>query len=1009
MSADKPDDTRTHDADFAAMWSSDGATRSLSPTASATGLPTDLPFLFSPGQRFGPYLIVRPLGKGGMGQVYEAEETESGRRIAMKILSRGLGDDEERQRFLNEGQLAASLSHPNCVYVFGTTEVQGFPVIAMELAPGGTLKEQVVDGKPLAPAAAVDAILQVVAGLDAAAALGILHRDIKPSNCFVDRDGRVLVGDFGLSMTTLARDEQTLAVAGTIMGTPGFASPEQLRGAPLDVRSDIYSVGATLYYLLTGRAPFDDENIATLITRVATETPPLLTGYRKDVPPRLASIVAKCLARTPGERPATYPALSAALEPFRSASLTPVSLGRRFLAGFVDNYVASMPSIPVNLYLGQGILDPAHRMQAALLALPGLAISIAYYGLLEGRFGCAAGKALLNLRVINEAQTAPGLRPALKRAAIFIVPTWAITFVVGAGLLWAAGPSAVVPGNVATAFVGLGSVATELVCLGILFSTARRANGFAALHDLVTGTRVVVRPQAVEARQAAARPAVAARLSAGDARIGPYVVAPVLKAQLPHVATAVAVDAYDDRLRRRVWLELLPIGTPAVPAHRRDLGRPARARWLSGRRSGVECWDAYEAVEGQGFLEVIARPQPWSRVRHWLADLANEMAAAAKDDSMPVLQPDRVWIGSDDRARLLDWPPPGARREERAPGGQSPEAQHFLYGIAAGALRGVDPGTAGEQPLSLPLPAPARALLLALRGGSFGSADAAAASASAVLRDPAAFPRRRRALQLAVCSMVPLVMVVSVFSALKWQIRSRTANPAAFALDACLKQLVALDKKDPSTLTAEQRQLREDVEIYVAEHLREGAADSAGYAAAFPGVASVQRQYVMAARALESHPVRTPEQVKKADEAVARLLQHTTASLEQLNRPVALWGVMALIAGGSAAAVALLGLIGALAARGGFTLRAFGASLVTANGSDASRLRALVRALIAWSPVLLFFVMVKVVASPQKMTAGAALLLTLVPAALLAGAVWAWRHPSRGIQDRIAGTWIVPR
>jgi eukaryotic-like serine/threonine-protein kinase len=170
MSADKPDDTQSQEPDFAAMWSSDGATRSFSPSATATtGLPTDLPFLFAPGQRFGPYLIVRALGKGGMGQVYEAEETESGRRIAMKILSRGLGDDEERERFLREGQLAASLSHPNTVYVFGTNEVQGFPVIAMELAPGGTLKELVVDGKPLSPAAAVDAILQVIAGLDAAA------------------------------------------------------------------------------------------------------------------------------------------------------------------------------------------------------------------------------------------------------------------------------------------------------------------------------------------------------------------------------------------------------------------------------------------------------------------------------------------------------------------------------------------------------------------------------------------------------------------------------------------------------------------------------------------------------------------------------------------------------------------------------------------------------------------------------------------------------------------------
>src|SRR5436190_23642560 len=152
---DKPDETRTNDAGFAALWSSDGATRSFSPSDTGTGLPLDLPFLFSPGHSFGPYVIVRALGKGGMGQVYEAEETESGRRVAMKILSRGLGDDEERERFLREGRLAASLSHPNTVYVLGTTEVQGFPVIAMELAPGGTLKELLAGGTPVAFATAV--------------------------------------------------------------------------------------------------------------------------------------------------------------------------------------------------------------------------------------------------------------------------------------------------------------------------------------------------------------------------------------------------------------------------------------------------------------------------------------------------------------------------------------------------------------------------------------------------------------------------------------------------------------------------------------------------------------------------------------------------------------------------------------------------------------------------------------------------------------------------------------
>ena len=119
--------------------------------------------------------------------------------------------------------------------------------------------------------------------------------------------------------------------------------------------------------------------------------------------------------------------------------------------------------------------------------------------------------------------------------------------------------------------------------------------------------------------------------------------------------------------RRGVWIELLPGGAPPVPAWRRDLGRPARARWISGRRLGSECWDAYEAIEGRPLLEAIGSPQPWSRVRHWIADLAQEIAAGLKDGSLPALAFDRVWIGSDDRARLLDWAPARASASSIAP------------------------------------------------------------------------------------------------------------------------------------------------------------------------------------------------------------------------------------------------------------------------------------------------------------------------------------------------------
>jgi uncharacterized RDD family membrane protein YckC len=1036
MSPDKQDDTRSHETDFAAMWSSDGVTRSLAPTA--TGLPTDLPFLFSAGQRFGGYVIVRPLGKGGMGQVYEAEETESGRRVAIKILSRGLGDEEERERFLREGQLAASLSHPNVVYVFGTSEIQGFPVIAMELAPGGTLKDLVEPGKPVPVVTVVDAVLQVIAGLDAAAAIGILHRDIKPSNCFLDRNGRVLVGDFGLSMTTLTRDEQTVALAGSIMGTPGFASPEQLRGGNLDVRSDIYSVGATLYYLLAGRTPFEDPNIHSLITRVATEPAPPLNGIRADIPARLASVIMKCLAKQPADRYATYAALAKALEPFRSAAITPASLGRRFMAGFIDTYASALPILPFNMFMGTRLIGLEGRVDALLLAIPSLVSALLYYTLVEGRFGCGLGKAVLNLRVVDAAQGAPGYRLAFFRALLFSGPSFVVTQIFGFVVMRWASANPAQAGNMALSIVGFGSILLSFGCLAVLFSTVRRANGFAALHDLATGTRVVLRPKAIESRESLRRQSAPASLPAiGDARIGPYIVADSVKADLAALDTPMVVNGYDDRLRRGVWIELFPAGAPPIPNWRRDLDRPGRARWLSGRRSGTDSWDAYEAMEGRTLLEAIESPQPWSRVRHWVADLAHEIAAAGKDGSLPAVNAGRVWITADDRARLLDWPPPSpaaiepatARLRPPAPAAMDPAsaglrpstvttipdsatAQRFLYGVAVGALTGTHPDTAGRELPATPLPLPARALLLSLREGKLAGVEAVDASASATLRDAAVFPRQRRMMQLALCALLPATIGFAVFAAVKFQVRSQTANPNAYALKVCLGQLVGLDRAErnkPGGLTPRQRQVREHIEIYVAERLRAAAEDSAEYARAFPATAELQRENVMAQRVLASARPRSPEEIREAEATVAKVIADHSANLNRFNRPAVLWSAIGIVIGGGAALVALLGLIGAFVVRGGFTLRTLGAAVVTPAGEEVSRLRALLRAFVAWSPVAIWLLLLKANPPIDQSTIATMLLYMLVPALLIAGAVYAWLHPSRGIQDRIASTWIVPR
>jgi serine/threonine protein kinase len=140
-------------------------------------------------------------------------------------------------------------------------------------------------------------VLDVVGGLDAAHAAGILHRDVKPSNCFIDHEGLVKIGDFGLSISTLSRDVRFELAGGGFQGTPQFAAPEQLRGEPLDLRADIYAVGATLYYLLTGRPPFDDTDLRQLVTRVSDAPAPSLRTVRPEIAPGLARLVLQCLSK----------------------------------------------------------------------------------------------------------------------------------------------------------------------------------------------------------------------------------------------------------------------------------------------------------------------------------------------------------------------------------------------------------------------------------------------------------------------------------------------------------------------------------------------------------------------------------------------------------------------------------------------------------------------------------------------------------------------------------------
>lgn len=513
----------------------------------------------------GGYRLLGQLGQGGMGSVYEAEELATGRRLALKMLGRKLDNPEMRQRFLREGRLAASVSHPNSLYVFGTEEIEGNPVITMELAAGGTLSDRLKrqDG-PIPVKGAVGMILDVISGLEAALAGGVLHRDVKPSNCFVDPDGTVKVGDFGLSVSITGQEDSLMTATGVMLGTPAYAPPEQLRGKELDHRADIYSVGATLFTLLTGKPPIEGNNAVEVVAAALTETPKLTSELRKDVPRGLAQVIARCLAKKPEQRFADYAALRNALLPFSSTQAEPAPVGRRFLAGLIDSFVIGViPGLLLSFVLGIDAVDQAalaERSPTLLLSHFGMQLLvILYYTICEGIWGAGLGKMLMGVRVIRTGGQPPGLGRAFGRIAI---PT-------GIGFL---GFIICLIAYTAQSFQESGQ--STLDAMGLLsflmFVTMRRRNGYATVWDLATRTRVVMNPQGAE------RPVVdreeQARTSSGEAtKIGAFELAEEI---VPNEWFA----ASDPALRRQVWLRRRT--KAELTTARRDLARPGRHRWL---------------------------------------------------------------------------------------------------------------------------------------------------------------------------------------------------------------------------------------------------------------------------------------------------------------------------------------------------------------------------------------------------------------------------------------------
>lgn len=959
---------------------------------------SNLPEL-TPDSEFGPYRIVRLLGRGGMGAVYEAEHRVDGRVVALKLLSVDLDKMDARTRFLREGQTAAAINHPNTVYIYGTEEIDGTPAISMELVPGGTLDEKVKERGQLPWAEAVEDILQVIDGLDAALAAGVLHRDVKPSNCFINTDGTVKIGDFGLSKPVEGNDQLKLTQTGVFLGTPVFSSPEQLLGEKLDVRSDIYAVGVTFYSLLTGSLPYASGSMMQVVAAVLNGSPKPLSEHRTDLPANVIAVVQKAMARKLEDRYQSYAEFRADVEALRAVEVAPASLFDRFRAWFVDGTV-NFVLVWIVLAIAQAAFGLPAMPQGTRVewrrVIASAVVALFVVGIPEGLRGASIGKWLVGLRVNGPGGGPPGYIRAITRVLMLAMTDFAT-----AGVQ----QSITDPKRLATA-----TAFSVVIFHSIFLITARRRNGYRLLQDVLTGTRVV-RVQAASAhRRSETRTIAIPTMSGDERRIGPYVIIGATP------GNANVLQGWDDSMRRAVWVVPRAVGAAETTPARRSLSRLTRLRWVGGRRSSEEAWDAFEAPVGEPLADRLQRPVSWTAQQDWLEDIGSELLAAEQDATLPAsIRADELWVTPTDR---IVFPESDTASDVAS---TSAELQRTLV---AELLERIEQASRGDAPR------PHHATI-AIRAARESTSAAQLVSTIQSTRGRVATVTRARRAGLMVAMLAPIAALsfLSWFSVRQANRSDRTGfllagltsfvadsvpvapkpdtarkNTPRSRLNGALKVLGVLpiadrDSTVPKDSLRHQRRL---AETYISSTLLSRARDTVTPSIFGNSAKDRQRRKDILARNTT---------IDSTDARAARFLVDSVwkGKVPGNSDPQPLGLIYLSVTVLSMLAAALITILAALLVRRGPLLRGFQLEIVTADGTLASRWRLIVRALLSWSTLSGTLVVVLL----MQFLAAPALAVGIVVCSALAAVWWlvaiamSYRNPSRGLAERASGTFLV--